>query len=99
MSGTEGRETLVRRATLLEYATIGWNALEAIVAVAAGVAAGSIALIGLLAGLVLNATVEWWWADPLAALGIAYPALREGLEAWQGGREHDSRAPGEGWPE
>ncbi len=36
----------------------------------------------LLAGLVLNATVGWWWADPLAALGIAYLAVREGREAW-----------------
>ena len=39
----------------------------------------------LLVGLLLNATVGWWWADPLAALGIAYLALREGVEAWRGG--------------
>jgi divalent metal cation (Fe/Co/Zn/Cd) transporter len=38
----------------------------------------------LLVGLVLNATVGWWWADPIAALGIAALALREGLEAWSG---------------
>ena len=38
----------------------------------------------LLAGLVLNATVGWWWADPLAALGIAVLAAKEGHEAWQG---------------
>ena len=38
----------------------------------------------LLAGLVLNATVGWWWADPVAALGIAWLALREGREAWFG---------------
>lgn len=38
----------------------------------------------LLIGLVLNATVGWWWADPLAALGIAFLAAREGLEAWRG---------------
>jgi len=38
----------------------------------------------LLAGLVLNATLGWWWADPLAALGIAALALREGHEAWRG---------------
>ena len=36
----------------------------------------------LLAGLVLNATVGWWWADPLAAIGIAGLAAKEGLEAW-----------------
>lgn len=38
----------------------------------------------LLAGLVLNAAVGWWWADPLAALGIAWLAIREGREAWEG---------------
>jgi divalent metal cation (Fe/Co/Zn/Cd) transporter len=38
----------------------------------------------LLLGLVVNATVGWWWADPLAALVIAGLAIREGLEAWRG---------------
>lgn len=38
----------------------------------------------LLAGLVLNATVGWWWADPLAAIGIAVLAFSEGREAWRG---------------
>ena len=38
----------------------------------------------LLAGLVLNATVGWWWADPIAGLGIAWLAVREGGEAWRG---------------
>jgi divalent metal cation (Fe/Co/Zn/Cd) transporter len=42
----------------------------------------------LLAGLLLNATVGWWWADPLAALGIAYLAVREGVEAWRGDDHH-----------
>jgi divalent metal cation (Fe/Co/Zn/Cd) transporter len=38
----------------------------------------------LLVGLLLNATVGWWWADPVAALGIAALALREGVDAWRG---------------
>ncbi len=38
----------------------------------------------LLVGLVLNATVGWWWADPIAALVIAALATREGLAAWRG---------------
>ncbi len=38
----------------------------------------------LLAGLLLNATVGWWWADPLAALVIAALAVKEGREAWRG---------------
>lgn len=37
-----------------------------------------------LAGLALNTAFGWWWADPLAALGVAYLALREGREAWEG---------------
>lgn len=38
----------------------------------------------LLGGLILNATVGWWWADPLAALVIAALAITEGRQAWQG---------------
>lgn len=38
----------------------------------------------LLAGLLLDATLNWWWADPVAALGIAVLAIREGREAWAG---------------
>jgi len=38
----------------------------------------------LLGGLVLNAAYGWWWADTLAAFGIAALAVREGLEAWRG---------------
>lgn len=38
----------------------------------------------LLLGLVLNATLGWSWADPLAGLVIAGVAVREGVEAWQG---------------
>lgn len=37
-----------------------------------------------LGGLVLNAAFGWWWADPVAALGVGHLALREGLEAWRG---------------
>ena len=38
----------------------------------------------LLVGLVANAALGWWWADPVAALLIAAVALREGREAWRG---------------
>jgi divalent metal cation (Fe/Co/Zn/Cd) transporter len=193
--GRTDRRRLARRAALLAWFTIGWNTIEGIVAVGAGIAAGSIALVGfgldsgvevfagavvvwqlrgvsedkeqralrliavsffalaaytiaeasrdlldgdhaatslvgvvlaavsllvmpalavakrrtgrqlgntvvvadstetalcsylsaiLLGGLVLNAAVGWWWADPLAALGIAALAIRDGREAWHG---------------
>lgn len=37
----------------------------------------------LLVGLGLNALLGWWWADPLAGLGIVYVAGREGIEHWR----------------
>jgi divalent metal cation (Fe/Co/Zn/Cd) transporter len=37
-----------------------------------------------LVGLVLNAALGWWWADPAAALVLAVLAIREGWEAWRG---------------
>jgi divalent metal cation (Fe/Co/Zn/Cd) transporter len=48
----------------------------------------------LLVGLVLNATLGWSWADPIAGLVIAVVAAREGLEAWRG--ESCGCAPGLG---
>ncbi|MGJ9426880.1 cation transporter, partial [Nesterenkonia halotolerans] len=38
----------------------------------------------LLVGLLLNSTLGWSWADPIAALIIAAVAVKEGLEAWRG---------------
>ncbi len=38
----------------------------------------------LLVGLLLNATLGWSWADPLAGLVIALIAAREGRQAWRG---------------
>lgn len=37
-----------------------------------------------LSGLALNAAFGWWWADPLAALGIVVLLVREGIEALRG---------------
>jgi divalent metal cation (Fe/Co/Zn/Cd) transporter len=34
----------------------------------------------LLAGLVLNATLGWWWADPIAALIMVPLVANEGLD-------------------
>lgn len=38
----------------------------------------------LLLGLILNATLGWWWADPLVGLIVAGLAIYEGREAWNG---------------
>lgn len=40
--------------------------------------------VALLVGLLLNAVAGWWWADPLAALVIAFVALNEGRKSWRG---------------
>jgi divalent metal cation (Fe/Co/Zn/Cd) transporter len=37
-----------------------------------------------LAGIGLNAAFGWWWADPVAALGMTYFLVSEGREAWRG---------------
>jgi divalent metal cation (Fe/Co/Zn/Cd) transporter len=40
--------------------------------------------VALLIGLLANALLGWWWADPSAALVIGAVALREGRESWRG---------------
>ncbi|MBA2633383.1 MAG: hypothetical protein H0U86_10360, partial [Chloroflexi bacterium] len=45
-SASESRPALLRRGLRLEYLTVGWNIVEGIVAVAAALAAGSVALLG-----------------------------------------------------
>lgn len=48
----------------------------------------------LLGGLVLNATLGWGWADPLAGLVIAAVAGKEGRDAWRGEGCCGPAAPG-----
>jgi divalent metal cation (Fe/Co/Zn/Cd) transporter len=45
-AGSAGRDAAVRRARWLNAATIGWNSVEGVVAVTAGVVAGSVSLVG-----------------------------------------------------
>jgi hypothetical protein len=42
----ERRRALHRRALWLEYFTVGWNVIEGLVAIGAGLLAGSVALVG-----------------------------------------------------
>jgi divalent metal cation (Fe/Co/Zn/Cd) transporter len=37
-----------------------------------------------LVGIGLNAALGWWWADPVAALGMTWFLVAEGREAWRG---------------
>lgn len=47
----------------------------------------------LLAGLLLNATLGWWWADPIAALVMVPIIVKEGLEAVRGEHCDDCHSP------
>jgi divalent metal cation (Fe/Co/Zn/Cd) transporter len=49
----------------------------------------------LLVGIGSNALFGWWWADPLAALGMVFFIGREALEAWRGD-DDDSPSLGTG---
>ena len=40
--------------------------------------------VAVLAGLLANTLLGWWWLDPVVALGIAGLAVREGIESWHG---------------
>lgn len=92
-------QTLLRQG-LLEHATLCWNVVGTVVALAAGKARigaalenrvlqteGRVTLVdaylaaAVLLGLVLNAALGWWWADPLAGLVIVFYGVREGREA------------------
>lgn len=41
----------------------------------------------LLIGLGLNAALGWWWADPIAAIGVSLLAVSSGLDAWKDSQE------------
>ena len=71
--GPAVRAAAVRRGRLLNRLTIGWNAIEGVVAVVAGLAAGSVSLVGfgLDSGIEVSAA-----ADPGLAAG---PGTRPGL--------------------
>lgn len=72
------RERLHRRAVRLEWFTVSWNVVEAVVAIGAGVLAGSVALIGFGAdsGIEVISAVALLWR--LSAAGPEASDLEEG---------------------
>lgn len=44
----------------------------------------AISAAAVLVSILANAALGWWWLDPIAGLGIAALAVREGREAWAG---------------
>ena len=43
-----------------------------------------------LVGLLANATLGWWWADPVAAIGVACFAGLEAVRTWRADRLEDT---------
>jgi divalent metal cation (Fe/Co/Zn/Cd) transporter len=72
MAAMEHRVVLHRRALWLEYFTIGWNVVEAVVAVSAGIIAGSVALIGFGADSAI---------EVISAVGLLWRLRRAGPNA------------------
>jgi divalent metal cation (Fe/Co/Zn/Cd) transporter len=68
----ERRRGLHRRALWLEYFTVGWNVIEAVVAIGAGLIAGSVALIG----FGVDSGVE-----VISALGLLWRLRKAGPDA------------------
>jgi divalent metal cation (Fe/Co/Zn/Cd) transporter len=68
----ERRPGLHRRALWLEYFTVGWNVIEAVVAIGAGLIAGSVALIG----FGVDSGVE-----VISALGLLWRLRKAGPDA------------------
>lgn len=76
--GAAASPGLLRRGIRLEYATLAWNVVGAVVVfIADAYLAGAV-----LAGLLCNAIFGWWWADPLAGLVIVYYAVPEARMAF-----------------
>jgi cation diffusion facilitator family transporter len=76
------KERLHRRALRLEYFTVTWNVIEAVVAVTAGVIAGSVALIG----FGVDSGIE-----VLSAVALLWRLRRAGADADAETEEHAER--------
>src|SRR2546430_14135754 len=82
-----GREAALRQGITLEGVTVGYNALEGLVAIGAGIAAGSVALTGFGIDSVIEVTsgaLLWWRLR--AELGAARvgPAVEARAARWAG---------------
>ena len=99
--GEEARESLIgivlTAVSVVVMPALGWIKLRTAGALQSGalradayetIACSWLSLATLI-GLVVNATLGWTWADPLAALAIVPLVVREGLEGWRGEDDDD----------
>ena len=76
------RERLHRRALRLEYFTVSWNVVEAVVAITAGLIAGSVALVG----FGVDSGIE-----VLSAMALLWRLRRAGADASEAEQAHAER--------
>ena len=62
---TVDRRDLIRRGQRLEYFTVAWNSVEALVSIVAGMVAGSVVLVGFGLDSVIEVASPWIAARPL----------------------------------
>lgn len=78
------RPQLLRRGVKLEYFTVGYNAAEAAIAITAGIAAGSVALVGFgldsFIEIAAGATILWRLRSELAVADSLEPTRHSFLE-------------------
>lgn len=78
------RPQLLRRGVKLEYFTVGYNAVEAAIAITAGMAAGSVALVGFgldsFIEIAAGATILWRLRSELAVADSLEPTRHSFLE-------------------
>lgn len=76
------KERLHRRALRLEYFTVSWNVIEALVAITAGVIAGSVALVG----FGVDSSIE-----VISAIALLWRLRKAGADADAGDEERAER--------
>jgi divalent metal cation (Fe/Co/Zn/Cd) transporter len=83
----EARAALLRRGVALEGLTVSYNALEGVVAIAAGLSAGSVALTGFGFDSVIEVTsgvLLWWRLRAELGAARAGPAVEARAARWAG---------------
>jgi divalent metal cation (Fe/Co/Zn/Cd) transporter len=81
------RSSLLRRGVVLEGLTVGYNALEGVVAIAAGLAAGSVALTGFGIDSVIEVTsggLLWWRLRAELRSSVVGPTAEARSARWAG---------------
>ena len=95
--GTGERARLARTGLRLEYLTVGYNVVEAVIAITFGTIAGSIALVGFGFDSVIELTAGGMIDDPVPLVGVGAEAMERRIQLSERRRSeidvgHDQRS-------